>query len=238
MSKIFDAYRKQARSAPDFGEATARAGSIALFPGPAEKQKPDFSKLANRLLGLRMEDNGSAICFASSSAGEGASFVSFNTANVLAHDYSQKVAWVDGNFLSPQKSLNSFDTTSFSNLIKKPEMVADLVVDTNPFLIPGGSDLVGARGFFAGENYSRLIRELGKVFDFVIIDLPPVLKSTDTALMAKGTEGLLLVVEQRFLKWEVINHGVDSLREKKVNVLGSVINRRTYDLPKIIYDRL
>jgi len=40
------------------------------------------------------------------------------------------------------------------------------------------------------------------------------------------------------LKWEVIKSGIDSLREKDVPVLGAVINRRRYELPKFIYDRL
>ncbi len=82
------------------------------------------------------------------------------------------------------------------------------------------------------------VLELNQIFDFVILDLPPVLKSTDTALIGRNTDGLLLVVEQKFLKWEVINHGVDSLREKDVKILGSVINRREFELPKVIYDRL
>jgi len=49
---------------------------------------------------------------------------------------------------------------------------------------------------------------------------------------------MMLVIRQRFLKREVVGHGIDSLRAKSVNVMGAVINRRTFDLPKVIYDRL
>lgn len=56
--------------------------------------------------------------------------------------------------------------------------------------------------------------------------------------MAAGADGFLLVIEQKYLKVEVINHGIQGLRDKGVHLLGTVINRRTYDLPKVIYDRL
>ena len=46
------------------------------------------------------------------------------------------------------------------------------------------------------------------------------------------------LLNKKFLKWEIVQHGVDVLREKGVQVLGSVINRREFVLPKIIYDRL
>jgi Mrp family chromosome partitioning ATPase len=238
MSKIFDAYKKQARLSSDVTRVVASAGTIKLFPLPGDSQRAEFSKLANRLLGMRTEGRGVSIGFASSASGEGASFVSYHTALVLAQDYDQKVAWIDGNFLSPQKSLNATNSTSFCTLIREPGALGDLIPSGNPQLIPGGTDLVGARGHFAGENYRQLMDKLKDAYDFVIIDMPPVLNSNDTALMAREVEGLLLVVEQKYLKWEVINHGIESLREKDVKVLGSVINRRKFDLPKVLYDRL
>ena len=56
--------------------------------------------------------------------------------------------------------------------------------------------------------------------------------------MAAGADGLLLVIEQKYLKREIVEHGLRILQDKGVQVLGTVINRRQYLLPKIIYDRL
>ncbi|PID79133.1 hypothetical protein CSB20_11595 [bacterium DOLZORAL124_64_63] len=239
MSKIFDAYKKQVQTeASDLTRGVPQGDTLVLFPKSEAKQNEEFSKLANRLLGLRMETQGAVISFASSAAGEGASFVSYHTASALARDYDQKVVWVDANFLAPQKRLNGLSLLSFSSLIRDPKKAQELLPTGNLTLVPGGDNLVGARGYFAGNQYHQLLKAFRQKFDFVIMDLPPVLKSTDAALLAGPTDGFLLVVEQRFLKWEVINHGLDSLKEKKVKVLGSVINRRKFDLPKVLYDRL
>ena len=75
-------------------------------------------------------------------------------------------------------------------------------------------------------------------FDFIILDLAPMLATSDTALVAAATDGFLLVIEQQHLKWEVIQHGLDAMRDNGVNALGAVINRRSFALPKIVYDRL
>ncbi len=215
-----------------------KAGSISLFPSPEGSQKADFNKLANRLLGLRLENRGAVLAFGSSAAGEGASFVSYNTAMFLATAYHQKVVWIDGNFISPQTKLLGQERNTFSSLLREPGKVDDLIASDNPLLIAGGSNLLETRGMLADRNYADLLANLSHRFDFVILDLPPTLNSTDTALMAAGADGFLLVIEQKYLKVEVIEHGIQGLKDKGVHMLGTVINRRTYELPKVIYDRL
>lgn len=238
MSKIFDAYKKRVGDNLDLTVEVGRAGSVTLFPPPAGSQQADFTRLANRILDLRLETRGTVLGFAASAAGEGSSFVSYNAAMILAQVYHQKIAWIDGNLLSPQPKLRGKGGLTFSALLQDPDLADNLVVDANPFLIEGGANLMGIKGIFADAKYPELLSLLARRFDFVILDLPPVLASSDTSLMAASCDGMLLVIEQKFLKWEIIEHGIQALREKGVQVLGSVINRRQFALPKVIYDRL
>lgn len=238
MSKIFDAYKKKIGQSPDLPLELGKAGTVSLYSSPEGKQREDFSKLANRLLGLRREGRGVVLGFASSASGEGASFVSYNTALYLATAYHQRVAWVDANFLSPQKKLLNHDRHTLNSLLLDPRSVEDMVVSDNPVLIAAGGNIQETRRHLANGNYKRLLEHLGHRFDFVILDLPPILESTDTAMMAAEAHGFLLIIEQKYLKVEVIDHGIQGLRDKGVILLGSVINRRTYDIPKVIYDRL
>ncbi len=238
MSKIFEAHRMKVDAASDPAFELKRAGSLVLFPSPKGPQKEDFNRLAQQTLGLRTQGRGTLLFFASSTAGEGSSYVSYNLAVTLALVYGQKVAWVDANFLSPQKTLGGPGRTSLSAMLENPEQVDSVAINNNPFLIPGGKNLMGARGLVAGPNYQNVLDGLAARFDFVILDIPPVLDSPETGLMALGGDGLLLVIEQKYLKWEIVSHGIQALRSKGVQVLGSVINRREFTLPKVIYDRL
>jgi len=238
MSKIFDAYKKRVGESVDVTLGIGQVGSLALFPPPEGKQKTDFNNLANRILGLRLDSRGSVISFASVASGEGTSFVSFQTAQYLAQAYHQKVCWIDGNFLSPQPKLRGRDRPTFASLLQDPDLVNNLVLDTNPYLIGAGQNLLSAKGHLADEKYRELLGLLARKFDFVILDQPPVLETSDSALMASGADGVILVIQHKFLKHEILQHGIDELADKGVQVLGSVINRRDFGLPKIIYDRL
>jgi Mrp family chromosome partitioning ATPase len=240
LSKIFDAYRMKTaeKAAVDPRREVAGAGSIALFPRPKPQQQEEFNRLAQRTLSLKTPGRGAVIALASSTSGEGASYVSFQLAMSLAQVYGQKVAWVDANFLSPQAALDRPGIVSLGSLLEDPGSVSHFGPVGNPFLIAGGRKLMGARGLVAAKNYNDVLEGLGAIFDFVILDLPPALDSSETGLMAQAANGLLLVIEQKFLKWEIVEHGVELLKNKGVNVLGTVINRREFALPKLIYDRL
>ena len=238
MSKIFDAYQKKVGETIDHGLEVAQAGSQRLFPTPSAKQQAEFDQLANRMLGLRHDSRGTVIGFASSESGEGSSYVSYTVANILSRIYNQKVAWLDLNILSPQKKLIDSTEISVAAYLQDSSLIEKVPNYDSLLLVPAGDNLMGKRGLFAGQGFLDLLAGLSFKFDFTILDLPPILSSADPALMASAADGLLLVLEQRHLKWEVIEHGVNSLQEKGVQVIGTVINHRKYDLPKFLYDRL
>ncbi len=237
MSKIFDAYRKRVGESPDLVQIR-KPNAIRLFPPVAGKQREEFSRLVAKLIVMRQENRGAVVSMASSSSGEGTSYVSYNTAAMLADDYSLNVAWIDANFNSPQQKLESYPGPSLLELLKDPDILHTVSLESGLTVIKGGGNLVASRGLFADDRYEELLAGLAAKFDFTILDLPPVLDSTDTALMASKTDGMLLVIEHRFLKREIIQHGLEELQDKGVRVLGSVINRRTFELPKFIYDRI
>ncbi len=238
MSKIFEAQQMKGGTPSSSSAEVTRAGSTKLYPPPKGPQIEDFNRLAQQTLGLRVEGRGTVLFFASSTSGEGSSYVSYNLAITLADVYNQKVVWVDANFLSPQKSIIDSNRTSLGQMLETPKLIASLNIPNNPLLIPGGKNLIGTRGLVATDNYQTVMDNLSAQFDFVIVDVPPILNAPETGLMALGGDGLLLVIEQKYLKWEIVSHGIQILQGKGVQVLGSVINRREFTLPKIIYDRL
>jgi len=236
MSKIYQAFQKQGADLPEIAERLKQTGLLRLYPPPHESQQEEFAKLSLRLLSIKKDHEGSAIAVASSASGEGSSFVSFNLATVLGLVYEQKVAWIDGNFRSPQKMLMDHKGPTFADILRDPRLAADLPCESSRVtLVPGGTDLRIVRALFTDRNYADLLSSLTSRFDFVIIDLPPVLESQDTALMAKKTDGVLLVVAHRRLKYESIRSGVQSLQEVGVNMLGAVMNRRQFDLPGFLH---
>ncbi len=236
MTIINQALKKRGVNFSEMGERLKQAGNLHLYPPPHESQQEEFAKLCLRLLSNKKGVRGSVIGLASSASGEGSSFISFNLASILGYVYQQKVAWIDGNFRSPQMQLQGYRGPTFVDLLKNPKLADELPSDPSQMtLVSGGDNLRDVRAFFTESNYSDLLAVMASNFDFTIIDLPPVLENQDTALMAKGTDGILLVVAQRQLKFESIRSGVHSLQEVGVHLLGAVMNRREFDLPGFLH---
>jgi succinoglycan biosynthesis transport protein ExoP len=236
MSDILDAVSR--RSQEGFPEVDVVVLNDArLFPAPAEVQRAEFEKIATRLLELRTADEGYVIAFAANAPGEGASFVSYNLARIFAAFLGRRTLWIDANFLSPNPVLSHRADDTFAAHLVAPAGVELRLPDGRLTIMPGGERLAFLKADMA-DNTRRVFDALRRQYEFVIVDCPPVLEAVEAAWLGAAADGMVVVVEARRLKSQVINHGLHSLQEQKVNVLGTVLNRRSFDLPKAIYDRL
>lgn len=237
MSKILRAMQK---SSHDLRAISARLQQVdhhQLFPPPHPNQVAEFEQLVNSLIRLHTGNSGMVIVFSSAAKGEGNSFVSYNVARQLYALMGRKVAWVDANFLSPQDDLQDLEN-NFRNLLAEPESWDDFPVADSLTLMANGSRHIKPTDLLKSKNYERVLAAFRNEFFFTIIDAPPFLDSVDVAHLASPTDGLVLVVESRRLKHEIIKNGVENLKSHGVDVLGAVLNKRVFDIPNSIYKRL
>ena len=237
MSKILEAMRRNAPSSADYSYKLATVESHNLYPTPDETQMVEFEKLANGMLNIHGGQHGQVIVVCSTVKGEGASFVSYNLARHLTYMLGRKICWIDGNFRSPQPRLAG-EGPSFRALMADPERFAELKTGANLVVVPHGDEHVKAMDLLSSDNYRTLIDHLQRTFFFTIIDGPPILDSVNVAKLAQPTLGLVVVVEARRLKSEVVQHGIELIQSQNAEVLGTVLNRRTFDLPTYLYDKL
>lgn len=75
-------------------------------------------------------------------------------------------------------------------------------------------------------------------FDYVLIDIPSMKTSADALLLGRYLDGLCLVVGAGETKRTQIERAVSDLSMSGAEVVGFVLNKRTYPLPDFIYKRL
>jgi Mrp family chromosome partitioning ATPase len=237
MSNILKAIQKSSRGRDDIGERLQQIDQVGVFPPPHHSQIAEFDRLVNTLIGLHGGGLGEVVVFSAASRGEGCSFVSYNVARQLTALMNRPVAWVDGNFMHPQQGLPGQDH-SFRNMLAEPELVAALPAGDGLNVIPNGQLRIKPTDLLKSRSYERVLDAMREKFYFTVIDAPPFLDSVDVAHLAARTTGLVVVVESRGLKHEVIRNGLDGLTRHGVPVLGAVLNRRVFDIPQAIYKRL
>jgi len=101
-------------------------------------------------------------------------------------------------------------------------------------ILPAGRPTSDPIGALTSERMRRLIDEAREMFDWVIIDTPPVGLLTDAALLASIADGVVLVVKAESTPFDMVNRAVDALGRDRL--LGVVLNRATEHSHRAAYD--
>jgi len=237
MSKILAAMKKSTVNSVDFNKRLQNIDRGNLFPLPEAEQAQEFEQLANSLINLHDGVGGKVVVFASTYRGEGCSYVSYNCAKYLTLLLNKKIAWVDGNFRNPHRKLSDL-ALNLKDLLEDPEAMPTFDPEPEFVVFGNGSKHVKTMDLLSGPAYPLALRKLQDNFHFTIIDASPIIESVEVAHLAQNTLGLVVVVQSQKLKHEVIKHGLDKMKNHNVNVLGTVLNKRTFQLPEFLYKRL
>lgn len=102
--------------------------------------------------------------------------------------------------------------------------------------IPAGAAAGNFSILIRTTTMDELMRRLRARFDFIVLDLPAVLATTDTQMLAELTDYLVLVVRAGSSPSKLVRQALDGLDGEKL--LGVVLNDSRPDLPDWLEHRL
>jgi Mrp family chromosome partitioning ATPase len=88
------------------------------------------------------------------------------------------------------------------------------------------------------EQVGALTRDLRDEFTYVVISAPPVGLYSDAAFLGQMADGVVLVLEANSTRRVAARKAQQKLEGANVQVLGTVLNNRTFPIPEKIYHRL
>ena len=113
-----------------------------------------------------------------------------------------------------------------------------------PHPVTGGDQayLAGIQDYLARVEGIHQINRLfptAETFDYdlLVLDLPSMSEGSLVRRAASLVDGLMLVVEAERVRWEVLQYAGDKLRQAGGKVVGSVLNKRRYYIPRWLYQR-
>lgn len=80
--------------------------------------------------------------------------------------------------------------------------------------------------------------EWKKEFDWIVVDTPPILLSASALAFGRQATGAMVVARSEHTRGEVLEQGVARLRDQGIQVLGVVLNRRRFFIPRFLYRRI
>lgn len=167
------------------------------------------------------------IAFTSSVPGEGKSTTISNIALTMAQD-GKKVLLIDNDLRKPRQHkiwglLNKGLTNMiamgapFDEVVQK-DVFPNLDVLTSGPIPPNPSELLGS------SKMNTILKEIGEPYDYVLLDLPPILAVTDAAIVGNMADGVVLVVRSGLTAPEEAKESKKRLEAGHANILGVVLN--------------
>jgi capsular exopolysaccharide synthesis family protein len=213
-------------------DRAARKRTLVYDTDPLGLRAEHFRKLRTNLRFINVDQPPRTIIVSSPMEGDGKSSVALNLAFSLAED-GARVVIVDADLRRPTvaSSLGLIEETGLTSVLSGQATVADVVqraerrsainVLASGPTPPNPSELLGT------QRMQLLLQELRADADYVIIDTPPLLPVTDAAVIAPGTDGVVLVVRAGRTKREELRAAVKSLDTVGGSILGVIVNMTT-----------
>jgi len=188
-------------------------------------------------------EQGRVVVFASIDPHSGCSRVCVQSAQILADSVPGSVCIVDANFRRPSLpgAFAVMNHHGLSDALRSSEPIRDfarLVRGENLWLISCGSGVAQTLGLLHSDRVRQRIDDLKKEFDYVLIDAPPLNTYSEGVALGQFSDGLVLILEANTTRRDATSRIAERLRAMQVNILGAVLNKRTFPIPDALYRRL
>ena len=187
-----------------------------------------FRSLRTRILqaGERMQMR--AFVITSAGVGEGKTLTALNLAWLLAQTEGMRALIIDSDLRQPCATdyLGIDASIGLSDVLGGGVRVEDAIVRLDPaglYLLPGGKARDDVAELLSGPSYARLLSDVRKMFDYIIIDAPPLGIFTDANVLMNRADGALLVVRSGKTRYSSVDKLLEQIPREKL--LGVVLNR-------------
>jgi capsular exopolysaccharide synthesis family protein len=209
-------------------ETNVKLGSRLLFlTEPESLAAEKFRFLGVRMRQLQQNRPIKKVLVTSTMAEEGKSMVSANLAGVLARRKRHRVLLIEGDLRRPvlAKRFGLGNLEGVAEWLRgEGDAVSNVYHLQSPdfWLMPAGDPPSNPLELLQSGRLATLMNQLSPMFDWIIVDSPPLLPLADTTVWQRVTDGALLVVREAKAEKAALQRGLEIL--KKSDLLGVVLN--------------
>ena len=201
---------------------------LVAITQPQSAYSEEYRSLRTHVLHKSQEQELQCIVIASVGPGEGKSVTALNLAWLLAQTEGVNSLVIDSDLRMPSlaKYLGIEAPIGLSDVLDGTASLEDAIIELKPAglcVIPGGHARGDVAELISGPGFNEILRETRQMFDYVIIDAPPLAIFTDAAVLINHADGALLVVKANQTKYKDIDRVLNSLPRKRL--LGTILNQ-------------
>ena len=186
-----------------------------------------FRTLRSRLYQMRSSQPLKTLLVTSSVPAEGKTFVTNNLAQSIVRQPDRRVLIIDADLRCSRLHvpLGAPASPGLTEYLKGEADEASILqngLEGNLCFIPGGSESTHPSELLSNGRLKALLARMVPVFDWVILDSPPLLPVADSSFLADLVDGVLLVVRAGSTPMATAQRSCQELQGR--NVVGVVLN--------------
>ena len=187
-----------------------------------------FRSLRTRLLQAGQRRKMQAFVVTSAGVGEGKTLTALNLAWMLAQTDGVRALLIDSDLRQPcaTEYLGIDEPTGLSEVLAETATLEESIIRLEPaglYLLPGGAARDDVAELLSGPKFDKVLAEVRRMFDYIIIDAPPLGIFTDANLLINRADGAMLVVRAGKTRYANVERLLEQLPRERM--LGVVLNR-------------
>ena len=206
-------------------------GSLTIDDAHTDPRfKESVFSIRNKIIKLCTDQKINSVMVASTNTNEGKTTVAANLAIALAKKHYRTVI-IDCDLRNPtvRQQLNIPESCSLGivDVITGGCSLQDAIVKTKKnglYVLPGTIPVNNASELMGSKQLADLVAALEKIFDYVVIDAPPVGIVSDALEMKDYVGGLVFVLRQDYAKVSKILDSISLFGYSKIKILGCIFN--------------
>jgi len=187
-----------------------------------------YRKIAANIEFANIDGNIKTIMNTSSLAGEGKTTTISNIATVMTES-DKNILLIDLDLRKPtvHKQFNLSNKTGLTDLLLKKDDYKQYInhVYHNLDVITSGEIPSNPAEILNSKAIKELIKGLTSHYDYIFLDVPPVIVVSDPLTIAKFSDAVILTISYSSTEKEIAKKAIESLRNVNANIIGTILNK-------------
>jgi capsular exopolysaccharide synthesis family protein len=201
---------------------------LVAISQPRSAYCEQFRSLRTRILQAGEKMQMRALVVTSAGVAEGKTLTALNLGWLLAQTEGIRALVIDSDLRRPcATDYFGIDATAgLSEVLGGQLSLEDAIVRLDPaglHLLPGGQPRDDVAELLSGPTYARVLQQARRMFDYIIIDAPPLGIFTDANVLMSRADGAMLVVRSGKTRYSSVDKLLEQIPREKL--LGVVLNR-------------
>ncbi|MCX5694937.1 MAG: polysaccharide biosynthesis tyrosine autokinase [Candidatus Omnitrophica bacterium] len=215
---------------------------LGYIPKNKNLKPAALSNLCDQIY-LVMKDKGlKSVLFTAASPEEGVTTIVANLARNLSQKGEHKVLLIDANLRNPaiDKAFKITEPAGLADVLegKSDFNAAAKEIGKNLYVIKAGKTALNPITLLSSHMMQEILKSARERYDLVLIDCVNLKDFKDALVVSNFVDSVVIVVKEGKTRRQVVKSAILPLEQKKTNLIGVIINNRTFVIPKFVYERV